>query len=76
MVEENDAVLITTNAEDFAPLHRDTNDAGLFLFYDQRLPDEVPGGPARTEDEVLNQYGSDGVRNEMVALDEWYDWLH
>jgi hypothetical protein len=48
----------------------------LFLFYDQRLPDEDPEGLARTVDEVLNQYGRDGVRNEMVAFDKWYDWLY
>lgn len=74
--DESDAILITNNAKDFEPLHRDTNHAGLFLFYDQRLPDEDPEGLARTVDEVLNQYGTDGVRNELVALDEWYDWLH
>lgn len=73
--DENDAILISNNAKDFEPLHRATDHAGLFLFYDQRLPDEHPEGLARTVDEVLNQYGIDGVRDEMVALDEWYDWL-
>lgn len=74
--DENDAILISNNAKDFEPLHHGTNHAGLFLFYDQRLPDEDPEGLARTVDEVLNQFGTDGVRDEMVAFDEWYDWLH
>jgi hypothetical protein len=74
--DENDAFLISNNAKDFEPLHHDAYHAGLFLFYNQRLPDEDPEGLARTVDEVLNQYGTDGVRNEMVALDEWYEWLH
>lgn len=74
--DENDAILITNNAKDFEPLHHDINHAGFFLFYDQGLPNEDPEGLARTVDAVLNQYGKDGVRNEMVALDEWYDWLH
>jgi hypothetical protein len=26
--------------------------------------------------EVLNQYGTAGIENELVGLDEWYDWLH
>ena len=74
--DENDAILISNNAKDFEPLHRDNDQAGLFLFYDQGLPVEDPEGLARAVDEVLNQYGTDGVRNELVALDEWYDWLH
>ena len=74
--DENDAILITNNAMDFESLHHDINHAGLFLFYDQRLPDDDPEGLARTVDEVLNQFGKDGVSSEMVALDEWYDWLH
>ena len=74
--DENEAILISNNAKDFEPLHHKTNHAGLFLFYDQGLPDGDPEGLARTVDVVLNQYGFDGVRNELVALDEWYDWLH
>jgi uncharacterized protein with PIN domain len=74
--DENDAILISNNAKDFEPLHRASDHARLFLFYDQRLPAEHPEGLARAVDEVLNQYGIDGVRGEMVALDEWYDWLH
>ncbi|MFB6353950.1 MAG: DUF5615 family PIN-like protein [Halobacteriales archaeon] len=74
--DEHDTVLISNNAKDFEPLHQDIDHTGVFLFYDQSLPDEDPEGLARTVDEVLNQYGTVGVRNELVALDEWYDWLH
>lgn len=74
--DENSAILITNNAMDFEPLQHEIDHAGLFLFYDQSLPNNDPEGLARAVDEVLNQYGPDGVRNELVALDDWYDWLH
>ena len=69
-----DVVLLTNNARDFEPLHDDHDHAGVFLFRDQRLPDEDPEGLARAVAEVLEQYES--VANELVVLDEWYDWLH
>ena len=68
-------VLLTNNAKDFEPLHRTHDHAGLLLYYDQKLPDNDPEGLARTVDEVFNQYGSQAIRNELVDLDEWYDWL-
>jgi hypothetical protein len=40
------------------------------------LPDTDPEGLARTVDEVFDQYGSAGVENELVDLDEWYDLMH
>ncbi len=69
-------VLVTNNAKDFEPLHRTTEHAGMLLYYDQKLPDSDPEGLARTVDEVFNQYGSRDIENELVDLDEWYDWLH
>ena len=69
-------VLLTNNAKDFEALHRDYDHAGILLYYDQKLPDSDPEGFARTVDEVLNQYGSAGIRSNLVELDEWYDWLH
>lgn len=69
-------VLVTNNAKDFEPLHRRLDHAGVFLYRRQRLPDVDPEGLARAVDEVFGQYGVDGVRNELVDLDEWYDWLH
>jgi hypothetical protein len=74
--EKHDAVLVTNNAKDFEPLHRRLDHAGVFLYRRQRLPDVDPEGLARAVDEVFGQYGVDGVRNELVDLDEWYDWLH
>ena len=50
---ENDRILLTNNAKDFEPLHRETK-----------------------VDEVLSQYGADGIENELVDLGEWYEWLH
>ncbi|WP_254840585.1 DUF5615 family PIN-like protein [Natronomonas marina] len=73
---EHGAVLLTNNAKDFEPLHDQYNHAGLFLYYDQTLPDTDPEGLARTVDEVFNQYGVDGVENQLVDLGQWYEWLH
>lgn len=72
----NGVVLISNNAKDFEPLHRDYEHAGILLYYDQKRPDMDPEGLARTVDEVFNQYGSEGIGNELVDLGEWYDWLH
>jgi len=68
-------VLLTNNAKDFELLHREYEHAGLLLYYEQKRPDQDPEGLARTVDEVFDQYGQTGVENELVDLDEWYDWL-
>jgi hypothetical protein len=73
---EHDAVLVTNNAKDFEPLHDEYDHAGLFLYYDQTLPDTDPEGLARTVDEVFNQHGVDGVETRLVDLGQWYEWLH
>lgn len=49
--------------------------AGVLLYYDQTLPDDDPEGLARAVDAVLEQYGSVEIRNNVVELDEWYEWL-
>ena len=46
--------------------------AGILLYYEQALPDTDSEGLARTVDEVFNQYGTDGVKNELVDIGEWY----
>jgi len=48
----------------------------MLLYHDQKLPDNDPEGLGRTVDEIFNQYGSTGIENELVDLDEWYEWLH
>lgn len=73
---EHAVVLLTNNAKDFERLHRRRDHAGVLLYYDQSLPDRDPEGLARTVDEIFDQYGTDGVENELVDVDEWYDWLH
>lgn len=73
---ETDTMLVTNDAKDFEPLHSETDHAGLLLYRDQSRPDADPEGLARAVDEVLAQYGREGVRNELVDLGEWYDWLH
>lgn len=73
---DNDVVLLSNNAKDFERLHTDYDHAGIFLYYDQSRPDTDPEGLARTVDEVFNQYGAGGLKNELVDLGEWYDWLH
>jgi hypothetical protein len=72
---ENEYLFVTNNAKDFEPLHRSEDHAGLLLFYDNSLPDTDPEGLTRTVDEVIDQYGIDGLENELVDLGEWYDWL-
>lgn len=73
---ENETVLITNNAKDFEDLHQEQDHAGLLLYYEQRLPDEDPEGLARAVDEVIAQYETEEIRNQLVDLDDWYDWLH
>jgi len=73
---DSETVLVTNNAKDFEPLHHEHDHAGLFVYYEQTVPDTDPEGLARTVDEVFQQYGFDGVENRLVDLDEWYEWLH
>jgi len=73
---DNGVVLISNNAKDFEPLHHEYDHAGILLYYDQSRPDSDPEGLARTVDEILTQYGSAGIRGELVDLGEWYGWLH
>ncbi|TKX82240.1 DUF5615 family PIN-like protein [Halorubrum sp. SD626R] len=73
---ESGTVLVTNNAKDFESLHHEYDHAGILLYYDQELPDTDPEGLARTVDSVFNQYGSEGVKNHLVDLGEWYEWLH
>jgi hypothetical protein len=73
---EHRTVLLTNNAKDFESLHDEYSHAGMFIYYDQKLPDNDPEGLARTVDEVFNQYGRDGVADRIVDLGEWYEWLH
>ncbi|MFC7019233.1 MULTISPECIES: DUF5615 family PIN-like protein [Haloarcula] len=73
---ESGTVLVTNNAKDFEPLHHEYDHAGIFLYYEQNLPDTDPEGLARTVDEIFNQYGVEGVENQLVDLGEWYEWLH
>lgn len=72
---QNDVPLISNNAKDFEPLHREEDHAGLLLYYEQSLPDDDPEGLARAVDAIRDQYGADALQNEIVALDTWYDYL-
>lgn len=73
---ENYAVLLTNNVKDFEPLHRSMEHAGLMIYHDQGLPDVDPEGMARAVEEVVRQYGPEGIQDELVDLEEWYVWLH
>ena len=73
---EHSTVLLTNNAKDFESLSQEYDHAGLLLYYEQTLPDTDPEGLARTVDEVFNQYEMAGIKNELVDLGEWYEWLH
>ena len=73
---DHNVVLVTHNAKDFEPLHRDHHHAGILLYSDQHLPDRDPEGLARTVDEIYGQYGPDELANQVVYLDEWYERLH
>ena len=73
---ENDVLLVTNNVKDFEPLHRRVDHAGLFVYHDQRLPDVDPEGLARTMEVILDQYESSGVADQLIDLEEWYEWLH
>jgi len=74
--DESGTVLVSNNAKDFEPLHTEYDHAGMLLYYDQNLPDTDPEGLARTVDEVFTQYGTGALKNQLVDLGEWYEWLH
>ncbi|MFC7114699.1 DUF5615 family PIN-like protein [Natronoarchaeum sp. GCM10025703] len=74
--ENNDTILISNNAKDFEQLHRELDHAGIFLYYDQELPDTDPEGLARTIESILEQYGTTEIENQLVDLGEWYQWIH
>lgn len=46
------------------------------IITEQSRPDAGPEGLARTVDEVFNQYGREGRRNELIDLGEWYSLFH
>ena len=73
---EHDAVLLSNNPKDFEALHWDTDHAGIVLYRDHTLPDRDPEGLGRALEKVFEQYGLDGLENEIVELDEWHDWIH
>ncbi|MFP4175449.1 MAG: DUF5615 family PIN-like protein [Halobacteriales archaeon] len=73
---ENRFLLLTNNAADFEELHEELDHEGIFLYRDQDLIDRDPEGTARAVEQAIEQYGVDGLENEVVTLDEWYDWLH
>lgn len=66
---------MSNNARDCESLHRNVEHAGVLLYYDQTLPDDDPEGLARAVDAVLDQDGPAELRNDVVELDEWYEWL-
>lgn len=73
---DNSVLLCTNNAKDFEVLHASEDHAGILLYYDQDLPDDDPEGLARVVEAVVDQYGTDGLENELVDLGEWYRWFH
>lgn len=73
---ETAVVLVTNDAKDFVPLHEDMDHAGILLYEEQHRPGTDPEGLARTVDEVFVQFGPRELENELVHLDEWYDWVH
>jgi hypothetical protein len=70
-----DVLLISNNAKDFEPLHQEVDHAGVLVYSDQRLPDDDPKGLARVVETVLEQYGSEEVRDEIVGADRWDELL-
>ena len=72
---ENGWLVLTNDAKDFHRLHRTIDHGGILLFYDQTLQSDDPEGLARAVDEVVSQYGAEGTTNELVDLEEWYEWL-
>lgn len=72
----NEVILLSNNAKDFEVLHQDECHAGILLYFDQSLPDADPEGLARAVEEVIEQYGTSGLENEVVDLGEWYRWLN
>lgn len=73
---EHDSLLVSNNASDFERLHGEHEHAGILLYYEQDRPDDDPEGLARTVEEVIEQYGTDELANNLVDLGEWYEWLH
>lgn len=57
------------HASDFdESLYREHDHTGTPLYYAQSLPDTDPEGLAKTVGGIFNQYGTEGVKNELVDL--------
>lgn len=74
--DANEFLLVTNNARDFRRLHHRTSHAGVLVYYEQSVPDRDPDGLARAIEAVLEQYGREGLENQLVDLQEWYEWIH
>lgn len=73
--EEHGYLLLTNDAKDFEALHADQSHAGLLVYFDQALPDDDPEGLARAVEIAIVQYGIEGIADELVDLQEWYEWV-
>lgn len=71
----NDVVLCTNDTRDFQRLAERVEHVGLVLYRDQNRPDVDPEGLARALDVALEQYDREELVDEMIELDEWYEWL-
>lgn len=72
---EHGYVLLTNDAKDFGRLHERLAHAGLLVYREQALPDTDPEGLARAVEAVVGQYGRDDLADEVVDLQEWYEWV-
>ena len=72
---KTNTVLITNNTKDFLDLHEEVDHVGILLLFDQHLHYQNPEGLARTIEAVESQYGTTGLKNEVVDLDHWYEWV-
>lgn len=72
---DHEAVLISNNVRDFEAIHHSVDHFGVLLYRKQDLPDKDPEGLVRTVELVFQQYGRSEVQDQLVELDEWYEWL-
>lgn len=73
---DNDAILVTHDANDFNKLHQEIEHAGICCYRAQHRPVTDPEGLVRAFEAVLDHYGADAIQGAFVELDEWYEWLH
>jgi predicted nuclease of predicted toxin-antitoxin system len=68
---ENDRPLVTNDRKDFSALGTERTHPGVLIYTGQLWAREHPSEVVRVIDEVISAYSENGIRNQVVWLDQW-----